>query len=182
MKTPKNSTYWALADARTFCEVAEQLGTLPSHMLPRRKLATILSGPLDPLDENPADASVQARNFLAELELAADRLTGVDRLVLRAINDDHTQSAAGEVVERFLQDYGAVFSQPADSRIIGLAFIVHFLVYSAHRNIGGIAFNVAFVPWAIREHRDRTLLERFAATLAANTARREPPGPSGTGA
>jgi hypothetical protein len=236
----EKDSYWAVADARSFCEIAEQFASLPSHLLPRRKLATILTGPLDPTEENPADASVQARNFLAELELAADlsakgippigfddlrvsfqgrdlwfeskrihshsqvpnhlakatsqltrslpspdsrgliaivldRLTGVDRLILRATSDGHTLQAAAKVVEEFLKRHTALFRTKAEHRIIGLALVAHFLVYSPHRNIVGTSFNLAFVPWDIRESRDRDLLEDLVAHLVDNTPERELP-------
>jgi len=242
-KWTDNSTYWTLADALSFCEIAEQFSELPSHLLPRRKLATILTGPLSPLDENPSDASVQARNILAELELAAnlaakgliplgfddlhirfhdrdmwfeckrihssgqlathvkkattqltrampgdtargfivvvlDRLTGVDRRVLRIDHDDQTLRAAHEVVEAFLKEHGSTFRSPVDTRIVGLGFILHFLVYSVPRHIVGIAFNLAIIPYVGRqllEYRDRQLLESLAEHLSTNARRREPP-------
>lgn len=232
----ESQTYWALADARAFCEVAEQFEPLPSHLLPRRKLATILTGPLDPLEEKPADSSVQARNTLAELELAADfaskgikpigfddlrisfqrrdlwfeckrihshyqveahllkasqqltrllpdqdsrgliaivldRLTNVDRLILRAATDAQILAAAKQVVRAFLREHAALFRHKNESRIIALAFVVHFLVYSTPRNLIGASFNLALVPWDIRESSDRILLEDLATHLAENTAK-----------
>jgi hypothetical protein len=239
-KWGEKATYWALADAHAFCEIAEQFRNLPSHLLPRHKLATILRGPLDPEEENPADASVQARNVLAELELAADfafkglvptgfddlrvsfhdqdlwleckrihshaqvgthiqkatqqlsrnlpntdargllaivldRLSGVDRLILRAVNDGDTVRAAAEVANEFLKQHTALFQTKTEHRLIGLALVLHFLVYSSRRNMVGIAFNLIFVPWDIRESRDRTLLEDLASHLAGRAPTREPP-------
>src|SRR6202035_2660074 len=180
-KWSANKTYYALADARGFARIAREIGKMP-HRLPLHKLRTILSGPLDPTDENPSDATVQARNFFAELELAADlsskglpiigfddvqirfdgrdlyfeckrihsasrvaanvnkaveqlstkmpddrargfitvvldRLTGVDRMILRVYNDEEVTTAAQEQVSKFLERYAAEFQPPVDTRI-----------------------------------------------------------------
>ena len=80
-----NDTYYALSDARAFGNIASQIATLPSNLIPRSKLKTILEGPLDPLDEDPASANVNGRNFFAELELAAD--LAAKGLILRGFDD-----------------------------------------------------------------------------------------------
>lgn len=79
-------TYYALSDGAAFGKIARELSQVGPNLLPRRKLRTILEGPLSPLQENPADATVNARNHFSELELAADfsergiRPTGFDDL------------------------------------------------------------------------------------------------------
>jgi hypothetical protein len=65
-------TYYALSDGAAFGRVARELGKSGPNLLPRKKLRTILEGPLSPHDESSLDGSVNARNFFTELELAAD--------------------------------------------------------------------------------------------------------------
>lgn len=51
----------------------------------KRKLRTILEGPLDPTEENPSDATVNARNIFAELELASE--LSEKGIVIRGFDD-----------------------------------------------------------------------------------------------
>lgn len=239
-KWGEKETYWALSDARAFCEIAEQFRALPSHLLPRRKLGIILTGPLDPLQEDPADASVQARNTLAELELASefsekglaptgfddlrvgfegrdlwfeckrihspkqvsdhiakattqlsrtmldaesrglvvvylDRVTGVDRLVLRVEREGDSELEVRKLVDDFLKQHSAAFQNKSEKRIIGVVLVVRFLVYSTTRKMVSTSSTLALIPWDIAEKRDRELLERFASHLLLNAPRRDFP-------
>lgn len=65
----------SLLDADSFVTIHEQFSKLRSHQLPRQRLKEIVSGPLMPHDEGNDGSSIQARNALFELELAA-RLQG----------------------------------------------------------------------------------------------------------
>ena len=61
----------SLLDAGSFVVIHQQLRRLKSAQLPRRRLKEALGGPLMPHDENEDGASIQGRNALFELELAA---------------------------------------------------------------------------------------------------------------
>jgi hypothetical protein len=54
-----------------FGRIAREIGQVGPNLLPKRNLRTLLEGPLSPEDEEPGDASVNARNIFVELELAA---------------------------------------------------------------------------------------------------------------
>jgi len=64
-------TYYVLSDGVAFGRIAREIGKLGPNLLPRRKLRTILEGPLVPTDEVAGHSSVNARNIFTELELAA---------------------------------------------------------------------------------------------------------------
>ena len=61
----------SLLDAGTFVLIHQQFKRLKSAQLPRRRLKEALGGPLMPHDESQDGASIQARDALFELELAA---------------------------------------------------------------------------------------------------------------
>jgi hypothetical protein len=64
-------TYYVLSDGVAFGRIAREIGKIGPNLLPRRKLRTILEGPLVPVDEIPGHSSVNGRNIFTELELAA---------------------------------------------------------------------------------------------------------------
>jgi hypothetical protein len=64
-------TYYALSDGVAFGRIAREIGKVGPNLLPRKKLRTVLEGPLVPADEIPGHSSVNARNIFTELELAA---------------------------------------------------------------------------------------------------------------
>jgi len=61
----------SLLDAGSFVTVHQQFARLKSAQLPRQRLKEVVAGPLMPYDEGKDGASIQARNSLFELELAA---------------------------------------------------------------------------------------------------------------
>jgi hypothetical protein len=61
----------SLLDALTFVAIHQQFKGLKSAQLPRGRLKEALGGPLMPHDETHDGASIQARNAVFELELAA---------------------------------------------------------------------------------------------------------------
>src|SRR4030042_5669869 len=61
----------SLLDADSFVTIYKQFSKLKSHQLPRQRLKEIVSGPLMPHDETKDGSSIQARNAIYELELAA---------------------------------------------------------------------------------------------------------------
>lgn len=61
----------SLLDAGSFVLIHQQFAKLKSAQLPRQRLKEVLAGPLMPLDEGKDGASIQARDALFELELAA---------------------------------------------------------------------------------------------------------------
>lgn len=64
-------TYYVLSDGEAFGRIAREMSKVGPNLLPRKKLRTILEGPLVPTGEELGDGSVNARNIFAELELAA---------------------------------------------------------------------------------------------------------------
>lgn len=65
-------TYYALSDGAAFGRIAREIPKVGPNLLPRRKLQTVLEGPLYLTEDQPGDESVNARNVSTELELAAD--------------------------------------------------------------------------------------------------------------
>ncbi len=61
----------SLLDAGSFVLMHQQFARLKSAQLPRQRLKEVVAGPLMPHDEGQDGASIQARNALFELELAA---------------------------------------------------------------------------------------------------------------
>lgn len=64
-------TYYVLSDGAGFGRIAREIGRVGPNLMPKKELRAILEGPISPRDEVPGDASVNARNFFTELELAA---------------------------------------------------------------------------------------------------------------
>lgn len=64
-------TYYVLSDGVGFGKIAREIGKVGPNRLPRKKLRTILEGPLVPADEVSGHSSVNARNLFTELELAS---------------------------------------------------------------------------------------------------------------
>lgn len=61
----------SLLDAGSFVIIHQQFARLKSAHLPRQRLKEVVAGPLMPHDEGKDGATIQARNALFELELAA---------------------------------------------------------------------------------------------------------------
>jgi hypothetical protein len=68
-------TSLTLADATAFSLIGQQFHQLAPHLVPKKKLKTILTGPLMVKDEDASTGEVNARNIFFELELAADLMS-----------------------------------------------------------------------------------------------------------
>lgn len=68
------NTFYILNEAAGFERITRAMKELPQDHLPKKDLRKTLQGPLLPIREVPGDDSVNARNHLAELELAASLL------------------------------------------------------------------------------------------------------------
>lgn len=135
-------TYYTLSDGAGFGKICREIRRVGPNLLPRRTLRTILEGPLSPRDENPGDATVNARNSFAELELAADFSekgvvpTGFDDLQFRfrGVNyevqckrlmspnrvGDNIERAYQQLQRRMASDYDRGLIVLTAERILGL--------------------------------------------------------------
>jgi hypothetical protein len=68
-------------DAYSFVLIFLQMSTLDPRVLPRQLLKDAILGPADPADEVPGNETVNARNYMFELELASKFMASGHRVI-----------------------------------------------------------------------------------------------------